>query len=93
VAALDEPMTRMAGLASGMRQVGELQPTTRLGRLQPSLDATAALRQPMERLSLLVVTLDRPVFLILLALGGLTAWGAVTFLAVRFAIVSAGLGK
>jgi len=33
--------------------------------------------------------LDRPVLLLLLALGALGAWGLVTFFAVRMAIVSA----
>lgn len=150
VAALDAPMTQVAGLASGMRAVGGLQqPMARLADLQPSLEATAALAMPMERLATMRASLDavaalrdpmasvaalrpqladvadlgtamhdlsalkqpleqvaelrdpmirlaalgaafdHPIVFALLALAALVAWGGVTFIAVRLAIVSA----
>jgi hypothetical protein len=43
----------------------------------------------MGRLAALTSVLDRPVLLLLIGLAALGAWGLVTFVAVRMAIVSA----
>jgi hypothetical protein len=47
----------------------------------------------MTRLAALGSLFDRPMMLILIALAGLLAWGIVTFLAVRLAILSTGRVK
>jgi hypothetical protein len=49
----------------------------------------AALEAPMSRLATAAALLDHPVLLVLMVLAALLAWGAVTFAAVRFAILSA----
>jgi len=49
----------------------------------------AALGGPMSQLASFGAILQRPLALILVALVALFAWGGVTFLAVRLAIISA----
>jgi hypothetical protein len=60
-----------------------------VGGLREPLDRVAALEAPMSRLAALGSVLDRPLLLIGVGLLALAAWGVVTFLAVRFAIISA----
>ena len=64
--------------------------------LKPSLDGLSRLQQPLEQVGSLIAPLgavtsllERPLLLVLAALIGLLAWGAVTFVAVKLAIVSA----
>jgi hypothetical protein len=59
-----------------------------LGALKRPLERVADLREPMTRLAALAALLDHPVLLAGLVLLGLGAWGAVTFLAVRLALLS-----
>ncbi len=61
----------------------------KLSELREPLERVGSLAEPMGRLAALTSVLDRPVLLLLVALAGLGAWGLVTFLAVRMAIVSA----
>jgi hypothetical protein len=60
-----------------------------LSALRDPLERVAALAEPMGRIAALGSLLDRPWLLIAAAVIGLAAWGGVTFLAVRLAIVSA----
>jgi hypothetical protein len=70
--------------------VANLQPAMQeLGRLRQPLERVGALTEPMNRLVAVAGILDHPVLLVLAALGALAAWGLVTFVAVRLAIVSA----
>ena len=59
--------------------------TDELAALKTPLEGVAELREPMTRLAML---LDHPILLAGLALLGLLVWGAVTFLAVRLALLS-----
>ena len=60
-----------------------------VGGLRDPLERVAALEAPMSRLAALGSVLDRPLMLVVVGLLALAAWGLVTFLAVRFAIISA----
>ncbi len=80
VASLREPMKRVASLNAQLSAVAELRDPLR---------RVAALEQPMRQLASVTKTLGHPWEFLLYALLGLAAWGAVTFVAVRFAIVSA----
>ena len=59
------------------------------GALRQPMERVADLREPMTRLARLGAVLDHPILLIVLALVGLGLWGAVTYVAVRLAILSA----
>jgi hypothetical protein len=60
-----------------------------LSQLRQWMDRVAALEPPMRRLAALGAVLERPGLLIVGAIVGLAAWGAVTFVAVSLAIVRA----
>jgi len=71
--------------------VSDLAPQLQnVGGLREPLERVAALEAPMSRLAALGSVLDRPLLLIAVGLLALAAWGVVTFLAVRLAIISAG---
>jgi len=80
VSSLDVRLASVADLGPQLQQVGGLR--------QP-LERVAALGDPMSRLAALGSILDRPLLLVAIGLVALAAWGAVTFLAVRLAILSA----
>ena len=64
-------------------------PMEQLSALRAPLEEVGSLAGPMGQLATLTSILNRPMLLVAIALGGLLAWGLVTFLAVRMAIVSA----
>ena len=80
VAALKPELSAVAGLREPMRDVAQLR--------QP-MERVAGLRDPMTRLANAAALVDNPIKLVLLAVIGLGAWAAVTFFAVRLAILSA----
>ncbi|MGH7637159.1 MAG: hypothetical protein ACREOK_05865, partial [Gemmatimonadaceae bacterium] len=89
VSALRVPMERVASLQPELRAVAELQGSMReLATLRDPLIRVAELRQPMTQLAALN-PIANPIGFIALALVGLAAWAAVTFFAVRFAVLSA----
>jgi hypothetical protein len=89
VSALSAPMERVASLRGDLRAVAELQGSMRdLAALRQPLVQVAELRQPMAQLAALN-PLGHPFGAIALAVLALAAWGAVTFFAVRFAVISA----
>ena len=61
----------------------------KLARLEAPLEGVAALGGPLAQVGALGSVLRNPLLLLLLGLGALLAWGAVTFVAVRYAIISA----
>jgi hypothetical protein len=84
-----DSLDRVAALEPGVAAVAELErPMQELSRLRDSLDRVAALGEPMARVARIGGLLERPALLILVAGLGLGLWGAVTFLAVRSAILS-----
>lgn len=86
VAALGDPMVNVAALRPELAAVANLKaPMDELAALKTPLEGVAHLREPMTRLALL---LDHPILLAGLALLALLVWGAVTFLAVRLALLS-----
>jgi uncharacterized protein YoxC len=88
VASLRDPMTRVAALDARLAAVASLRdPIQELAGLREPMAQVAALEQPMTRLAGI---LDHPVLLLACAVVGLALWGAVTFVAVRLAILSAG---
>ena len=60
-----------------------------LGELRDPMQRLAALEAPMSQLAALAPLLSRPGLLLLAGAFALLVWGAITFLAVRFAIISA----
>jgi hypothetical protein len=91
VAGLQGSLDMMARLEPHLASVADLQPAmTQLGELHDPLQRVAALEAPMSRLAGLTGLFDRPLLLAFIALIALAAWGLVTFVAVRYAIVSAG---
>jgi len=60
-----------------------------LGQLRMPMERLASLEEPMTRVAELGSLFNRPWLLAIAGLVALTAWGAVTFVAVRLAIVSA----
>ncbi|MGC4081495.1 MAG: hypothetical protein QM736_05100 [Vicinamibacterales bacterium] len=64
-------------------------PMEQLSALRAPLEQVGSLAGPMGQLAGLTALLERPVLLIVIALAALAAWGAVTFVAVRMAIISA----
>jgi len=60
-----------------------------LGGLREPMERVAALERPMSQLAELGSIFDRPLLLAGIAAFGLLAWGVVTFVAVRLAMVSA----
>jgi hypothetical protein len=87
----------VASLRTSLDQVSQLEPRLRsVAELGAPLQQVSALRAPLEQvgaltgpMSTLASLLNRPWMLLLIAAAALAAWGIVTFLAVRFAIVSA----
>jgi hypothetical protein len=89
VAALGDPMKNVAGLRPELAAVAGLRaPLDELGALKTPLERVADLRDPMTRLAALAVLLDHPILLAGLVLLGLAVWGAVTFFAMRLALLS-----
>jgi len=80
VAALEPQLAAVAGLEPAMKE---------LGGLRAPLERVGALEQPMARLATLVSLFDRPMRFVIWGIAALIAWGLVTFVAVRSAIVSA----
>jgi Asp-tRNA(Asn)/Glu-tRNA(Gln) amidotransferase A subunit family amidase len=90
VAGLGPALGEVAALDSQLASVAALEPSLRgLGELRQPLERVAALEEPMARLAALGSLFDRPGRFVLYGALALVAWGIVTFLAVRFAIVSA----
>lgn len=90
VAALRDPMIQVASLRTDLGAVADLRtPMTELTTLRQPLERVADLRQPLEGVAGLGRLLEHPLLIALLILVGLALWGAVTFVAVRLAIVSA----
>jgi hypothetical protein len=90
VASLHDSMDRVAGLKDQLAAVAALRGAMQeLGNLRQPMEHVAALEPPMTRLAALGAMLDRPGLLLLGAAIGLSAWGVITFVAVRLAIVSA----
>jgi hypothetical protein len=83
-------MDQVGALEPRLRLVADLNaPMRDLGTLRDPLERVAALGEPMQRVAALGSIFNRPGLLIGLAILGLAAWGGVTFLAVRLAIISA----
>src|SRR4030095_1947266 len=97
VADMRSSLESVASLRGSLDQVSQLEPRLRaVAELGAPLQQVSALRAPLEQvgtltapLSAVTSLLNRPLLLLVIALVGLAAWGLVTFLAVRFAIVSA----
>ena len=100
VADMRESLDAVASLRDSLDQVSPARTATGRGckpsgtdgearALRQPLEQVGALAGPMSRLAALTSILDRPMLLIAMALAALAAWGLVTFLAVRMAIVSA----
>jgi hypothetical protein len=88
VATLHDPMMKVAALGPQLSAVAELHGAMNdLSALKGPLEEVSRLREPMTRLAALAAVWDRPVPLVALALAGLGAWGLVTFMAVRLAIL------
>jgi hypothetical protein len=90
-------LDRVAELRPSLDQVSQLEPQlAAVADLRDPLQQLSALRAPLEQvgsltapISTLTSLLNRPLALLLIAMAGLLAWGLVTFLAVRFALLSA----
>ena len=61
----------------------------KLAQLQQPLERVGELRDGLAAVGGLTSILQRPLLLVFVGLLALLAWGVVTFLAVRFAIISA----
>jgi hypothetical protein len=87
----------VASLQGSLDQVSQLEPRlAAVADLRGAMQALSALRTPLEQVGVLVgpmsrltALIDRPVVLLLIAVAALSAWGGVTYFAVRLAIVSA----
>ena len=90
----------MAGLQPSLQLVSQLEPRLaavadlrgpmeQLSALRGPLEQVGTLAGPMGQLASLTSLLDRPLLLLLIGAAALAAWGLVTFVAVRMAIVSA----
>ena len=89
VSALNTPMQQVAALRPELIAVGELQGSMRdLAALREPMTRVAELKEPMARLAS-VAAMANPLGIVLLAAVGLVLWAAVTFFAVRLAVVSA----
>lgn len=90
VAALRPSLDRVSSLGDGLGAVAALGPQLQeVGGLRQPLERVAALEEPMARLATVGSILQRPLLLLFVGLLALAAWGAVTFFAVRLAILSA----
>jgi hypothetical protein len=93
VAGLHESLDRVAGLDAQLASVAALKGSMdQLGGLRTPMERLAALEAPMTRvaeLGSLLSIFNRPWLLGLVGLVVLAIWGAVTFVAVKLAIVSA----
>jgi hypothetical protein len=91
VAGLQGSLDRVAGLESQPASVAALQRSMQqLSTLREPLERVAELDAPMSRIAELGSLLDRPWLLLAAAVAALAAWGVVTYLAVRLAVLSAG---
>ena len=89
-AAAVEQANAAANRRAAEQYVSDLGPQLQnVSGLREPLERVAALETPMSRLAALGSVLDRPLLLAGIGLLALAAWGGVTFLAVRFAIISA----
>jgi hypothetical protein len=90
VALLQPSLDRVSELQPQLAAVANLSGSMdQLAGLRAPMERLAGLEEPMSRLAGLSSLLDRPVRLALFSLIALLSWGIVTFLAVRFAIISA----
>src|SRR5205085_1120950 len=78
------------GLRAPLESVAALSPTLQgVASLREPMTRVAALDAPMSQLAALGTILNRPLLLVGIGALALAAWGLVTFVAVRFAILSA----
>jgi hypothetical protein len=90
VASLRDSLTQVAALDVQLKAVAELRPAMKqLGQLKQPLERVGALGEPLQQLGPVLALLEHPVLLLLAIALGLGAWGAVTFYAVKLAILSA----
>ncbi len=90
VASLRDPMIAVASLQPQLGAVANLKRSMDdLTALRQPLERAADLRDPLMQVAALGAVINQPAVFVAAALVGLVLWGAVTFLAVRLAIVSA----
>jgi hypothetical protein len=90
VAGLHDSLDRVAGLDAQLASVAALKGSMdQLGGLRTPMERLAALEGPMTRVAELGSIVNRPWLFVIVGLAALAAWGLVTFVAVKFAIVSA----
>jgi len=90
VAGLHESLDRVAGLDTQLASVAALKGSMdHLGGLRTPMERLAALEEPMTRVAELGSIVNRPWLFVIVGLVALAAWGAVTYVAVKLAIVSA----
>jgi hypothetical protein len=90
VASLKGSLTQVAALDTQLKAVADLRPAMEnLGQLKQPLERVGALGEPLQRLGPVLALLEHPVLLLLAIVLGFGAWFAVTFFAVKLAIVSA----
>ena len=90
VASLRPALDRVSALDVRLAAVSDLSPQLQqVGGLREPLERVAALDEPMSQLAALGSILNRPLLLLGIAVLALAAWGAVTFFAVKLAILSA----
>ena len=96
VAEMRTSLEAVASLRGSLDQVSRLEPRlAAVAELGAPLQQVSALRAPLEQVGALTGPLsavasiaNHPILLLLIAVAGLLAWGLVTFLAVRLAILS-----
>jgi hypothetical protein len=90
VAELRGSLTQVAALDTQLKAVADLRPAMeQLGQLKQPLERVGALGEPLQRLGPVLALLEHPVLLLLAIALGFAAWFAVTFFAVKLAILSA----
>jgi hypothetical protein len=90
VAALQPSLLQVASLDRQLASVADLKTAmTTLAALKEPMERVAALQEPMTRVAALGSVLESPGRLILIGLLALAFWAAITFGAVRLAIISA----
>ena len=90
VAELRGSLTQVAALDTQLKSVADLRPAMeQLGGLKQPLERVGALGEPLQQLGPLLALLEHPILLLLAIALGFAAWFAVTFFAVKLAIISA----